>query len=85
MLETVQGSIGRKKPQAAADKPIDTHLDGDGDSLEQMSAEGYSDYYAEDLSRRVNAQTRGIFDPEGEHSDVAEDKPIKPVIGDSEQ
>ena len=49
-----------------------------------MSAEGYSDYYAEDLSRRVNAQTRGIFDPEGEGGDVGEDMPIKPVIGDAE-
>ena len=64
---------------------MDIQLGGADESLEQMSAEGYSDYYAEDLSRRVNVQTRGIFDPEGEDSDVAEDNATskRPPMGDS--
>ena len=54
------------------DQPAAAQLGGEDDSLEHMSEAGYSDYYAEDLSRRVDAQTRGIVDPDGEHPACAE-------------
>ena len=51
-----------------------------------MSEAGYSDYYAEDLSRRVNAQTKGIVDPDGEQADAAEEsyKAKQPQADDGE-
>ena len=66
---------------------MDIQLGGADESLEQMSAEGYSDYYAEDLSRRVNAQTKGIFDSEEEHADGAEEntRTAKPSVDDGER